>query len=468
MLYRETAEKIAAFIKEHKLSAGTKLPTYRALAKLFGVSLHTVGSAMERLHNKGLVNISPQSGVFVMEEAWQALYPNAFNWQNYFNKTKCLPVDLLKRFSDSRKENQDSGGGYVLSNLGLSPEFNYLAMIKNSLRKAACDLPYEELVIPTEERLSKYSAAIAEYMRRYGIDLPPDNILPSKGGHHSLLIIALAFFSPGTVCYYISPSLLDVSALFDLAGLIKKPIPSGKDGIDLDYFTDEIRKGEKSFIVISPELNLSGARLSVNKRQKLYHLCYTNQIPIIELDEYRGYLSETLPPIKAFDKHGIVFYIGTFSDVTHAFIDAGWIAASHELIERLKFLNISLCMMPEIIPHEALYEMLTSGEYERFILGLQKEMEQRGGELSVLLDENLSDIAAWNRNSNIFFWVKFNNFIDVQKIASNAEGLTISEYSRYAFAEKNSVFINSTSLKRSELAEAVKLLSRIARKSIRD
>ncbi|MDR2400843.1 MAG: PLP-dependent aminotransferase family protein [Deferribacteraceae bacterium] len=466
MLYRETADKIAAYIKERKLSAGTKLPTYRSFSELFGVSLHTVGSAMERLHNRGIVNISPQSGVFVMEEAWKAFYPNAFNWQNYFNKTGRLPVELLKRFSESRRGNGETRSRYVLSNLGLSPEFGYLPMLKDALKKAVLDLPYEHLVIPSEEHFEKYAETIAEYMRSYGVDLPAGSVLPTRGAYHSLLIIALTFFSPGTVCYYVSPSMLDVSGIFDMAGLIKRAVPSGREGIDLDYFSEAVRKGEKAFIVISPELNLSGVQMSLGKRQKLYHFCHTNLIPIIEVDEYRGYLSETLPPVKAFDKHGIVFYIGTFTDITHAFIDAGWIAASEELIERLNLSNISICMMPEIIPHQAIYEILTGGS-KGFISNLQNELEERGRELNLLLDEYLGDIAVWDRNSKVFFWVKFPNYIDAQKIAANSEGLTVAEYSKYAFAEKNSVFISTASSNRSEMPDAVRLLSKIARKSMR-
>jgi GntR family transcriptional regulator of abcA and norABC len=467
MLYRDTADKIVVYIKEKKLTAGTKLPTYRAFADLFGVSLHTVGSAMERLHHKGIVRISPQSGVFVMEQAWQVLYPNAFDWHDYFDKINQVPLDLLLRFSESRRTDENKSR-YVLSNMGISPDFGYLPMLENALKKTVTNLPYEKLVIPTEEHINKYKAAIAEHMRCYGIDLPDGSVLPAKGVYHSLLLIALTFFTPGFVCYYVSPSLLDVSGVFEMAGLRKTPLPSDKDGINLEYFSEAVKNGRKGFLVISPELDLSGARMGLERRRQLYHLCYSNLIPIVEIDEYRGYFSDWFPPIKALDKHGIVFYLASLSSVMHAFMDTGWIAATPELIERLAFMNISICSMPEIIPHNAQFEILSGDEYGRFLIGLQKELKERQKEFNALLDKQLGDIATWNRSLKVFLWVKFHDHIDVHKIAANNEGLTVSEYSRYAFADKNSVLINLASLSRGDMAEGIKLLSKVARKSLKD
>ena len=73
---------------------------------------------------------------------------------------------------------------------------------------------------------------------------------------------------------------------------------------------------------------------------------------------------------------------------------------------------------------------------------------------------------VWNRQAEVSFWVKFVDYIDARKIAENTDGLTLSEYSQYTFAEHNSVFISVMGIKEADMEPAVKLLSTIARKSL--
>ncbi len=466
-LYMNIADKIAAYIMENKLQPGDKLPTYREFADLFGVSVHTVGSALERLQYKGMVDIRPQSGIFVMEDAWNTLYPNTFDWHAYFSKTKKVPIDVLRRFRDSRKRYDPSSTRYVISNLGLSPEFGGHPLWEKSTRKALANLTPDSLYIPPTDDLLRYNYALAEHMKYYGLDLPPDNILLTKGTNFSLLFIALTFFSPGTICYYLSPSMLDVSVFCDITGFIKTPIPTDSEGIDLEYFSERIRKGVKSFLIVSPEIALSGTTMSVKRRRDLYHLCHTNGIPIVELDEYRDYRSESLPPIKALDRHGIVFYVGTFHNTLNNSAEAGWVAATPELIERLTYVELSMWTGCEMLPHQTVYEMLTSGEYRNYVTKLQKVMRERERRLNSLLDKYLGDIAKWNRNSEVFFWVRFKDHIDVKKITANKEGLTLGDYSQYAFSENNSIMISLTGIRQADLEGAIKQLSYLARKSIK-
>ena len=466
-LYREIADKIAAYIKEQKFEPGAQLPTYREFSKLFGVSTHTVGSALERLHYKGLVDIRPQSGIFVMEEAWNTLHPNTFNWNNYLKRTKEMSLTVLKRFSESRERYVPSINRYILSNLGASPNYGWHPIWKKATENAIQKLSPETLNFLSNEELLEIAGALAEYMKEYGLDVPAGDILLTKGTNHSLLYIALTFFSPGAICYYVSPSMVDVAVFCDITGMRPIPLPVDEEGFDLDYFARKIKKGVQSFLIVSPELGMSGMSISIKRRREIYQFCYLNGIPIIEMDEYRDYHIDSKPPIKAFDKHGIVFYTGSFSNTINNSIDAGWVVAAPELTERLRYVLLSMWTGCEVLPHRTVYELLKSGDYALYIKKLRLIVQEKKKLLLSLLEEYLSDLAFWDKKAELFLWVRFRDHIDVHKIVANKEGLTLGDDSQYHFAPKNSILISLTWISEDNLREGIKLLAKIARNSLR-
>ncbi len=466
-LYMDVADRIAAYIKDSRLNPGDKLPTYRDFAKMMGISVHTVGSAIERLHYKGLVDIRPQSGIFVMEDAWKALYPNAFNWQSYFYKSRKVPVTVLKRFMESRWHSVRPDSAYVISNLNLSTEFGWYPLWRKADGEVMGSVKPEQISLTSVDDQMCVNIALAEYLAYYGLDVPYQNILPTGDSNCSLMLLALTFFAPGTVCYYVSPSMVDVSSLCEIANFVKIPLPTGDDGIDMEYFARQISKGAKAFLIVSPELALSGKSMSLQRRKELYNLCYANKIPIVELDEYRDYMSVSTPPLKAFDKHGIVFHVGNFNGTMGNALRVGWIAAAQELIERLAYVQLSMNIGINYQAHCAVCGLLADGSYRRYVSALQQKMRAREKALNSLLDEYLCDIAVWDRHSYVFFWIKFADHIDTQKVADNKDGLTLSEFSQYAFAEDNSIFISLTGMNECDLRPAIQLLSKTARKSIK-
>jgi GntR family transcriptional regulator of abcA and norABC len=465
-LYMQIADKISQYIKTNQLQPGDKLPTYREFANLFNASVHTVGNAIERLHYKGIVDIRPQSGIFVMEEAWKILSPKAFNWQAYFSKPKEPHSELFRRFSKSRTIYEGRLNQHVLSNIGLAPEFGGYDVWKKAVNKALNNVSAQSLFIPTLDELDKYNHAIKQYMDSYGLNLPEESILLAKNTNFSLLLIALTLFAPGTQCFYVSPSILDVSSFFEMVGLVKIPLPIDDDGIDLEYFSQRINRGGKAFIVVSPELALSGARMSMKRRKELYHLCHTNNIIIVELDEFREFSSTSLPPIKSLDRHGIVIYVSTFAHSLNNSAEVGWISASPELIERLSYMYISMWIGVEILLQQALYEMLTDGSYAEYTTSLRSSMRGRENRLNALLERHIGDIATWSQSAEVFYWIKFDNRIDVSKLVNNSEGLTMSSNAQHIFAPKNSIFVNLMGINDADLEPAIRQLGEIARKSI--
>ena len=459
-LYESVAERIEKYIIEMNLLPGDKLPSYRSFADILGVSANTVSNAIERLNHKGVLKILPQSGVFVMQDAWTAMFPKQFNWYEYFNRSKKLPIQFLRQW---RKFSYD------MSHIALLGDETWERLFEEAVARAVSQIEARSLIKMDWMGYPPLCEAIKDYMQHHGVTLRDNNILITKGINQSLLSLILTFFSPGTLCYFVSPSALEVSAVFDITGVIREPLPAGSDGVDISYFTSRIKKKAKrtkSFFLVMPVNHaISGTTMSLDKRRELYNVCYANNIPIIELDEYRELAGAPLPPIKAFDKHDIVFYVASFSKLFSSSLDVGWVAASAELIERLSYVRSSMWFGGEKLLQCITYNLLKHESFSGYIRQMRTILKNRRDAVNGFLDEYMGDIATWDRDFEFFFWLKFHDFIDIRKMAANSENIAIADHAQYAFGEKNAIFISITAFDEDECREAIKQISLLARRS---
>lgn len=67
MSYRRIAEDLKERIEAGEYPPGSKLPSYKELARLYSVHVSTVARVVALLADRGLVEGSPGRGVFVKE-----------------------------------------------------------------------------------------------------------------------------------------------------------------------------------------------------------------------------------------------------------------------------------------------------------------------------------------------------------------------------------------------------------------
>jgi GntR family transcriptional regulator of abcA and norABC len=142
--------------------------------------------------------------------------------------------------------------------------------------------------------------------------------------------------------------------------------------------------------------------MSVQKRRELYNICRINKIPIIEIDEFRDFHPNPLPPLKAMDEYGIIVYMGTFSSILSRSINVGWISASKGLISHIASVNLAIGQNYNTFQQHIVYEALSSGEYHRYTTSLQNRIQERKAPTNGILETHLRGIADWKSSSDIF------------------------------------------------------------------
>ncbi len=460
--YLSVREEILKYIRRNYLMPGDKLPTYRELAELFGTSTRTIGTALDNLQHRGVLDIRPSSGVFIAGDPSGGNSGDKMAISEYISsKTTLRPADKVL----ARHEVDMNLSGWVFST-----EFGWYDIVKESISAAM------KKQVGRNGEYNLYSTygylplrqEVSEYLKFHGINASPDNVLPAGGIYQALLIVATAFFSQNSMCFVPSPSLTDRSVIFRLKGVEKVAVPLDNEGPDLDYIASRIKKRKKAYLIVSPVIHCaSGVTMSMQRRRDLYNLCHANRIPIIEIDENREFHPNPLPPLKAIDRHNIVIYIGCLPRSVTVSFDISWIVPSGSIMDELAYTRMGFMEYHNNLAQMAAYEMLNGGRFRKHAALVRQALSERHIWFNALLGEYLGDIAFWDANSCFFYWLHFAGHIDVQAMVKNAEGIVFLDNNYFEFAPKNSIPVCPLQYKKERLEEGIKKLSLLARSCVK-
>ncbi|EMF7246864.1 PLP-dependent aminotransferase family protein [Klebsiella variicola] len=268
--YKSLVDDMAAKIRNGTLTAGTQLPTHRALAIQAGISLATASRVYAELEIIGLVKGETGRGTFVRE----------------------FPV--------SPGQHVDQ---HAVATDMLDLNFNYPALPEQAelLREAFRQLTsagdiepflrYQPHAGRMQDRLS-----IADHLS--GADFRPaaDDVLIVNGAQHGLAMVALGLLSPGDVVAVDTLTYPGFKAVAGLAHLELLPIPPAGHGADLDVLESLCRLRRIRAIYTMPTLhNPMGWVTDLPHRLRLIALARRYDMLIIE-DAAWSFLIENSPP----------------------------------------------------------------------------------------------------------------------------------------------------------------------------
>ena len=462
-LYLSVQNAILDYIKDNHLAEGDKLPTFRELAILFQTSIYTVSTAAENLQSQGLLEIRPQAGTYIARDALNEIYQGELVWDNYLHRKKMHPIS--KNYA------------YIYPNINMSypffcEEFGWYPVFEQAVSAALKNVAKPDHLsnLKGGKGFMPLRKQVSEYIKDYGIDAHPDLIIISGSAFYTRQMIASTFFSEGDMYFIPSPSLEELGdyALRRMTRVECVPVPFDEEGMSVSYIASKINRRKKAYLLVSPVIQSNnGITMSLNRRKEIYNLCYKNNIPIIEMDEYRDFHPNPLPPLKAMDKHNIVIYIGTFERVLSRSIGVSWIVAPPSLAESLIYSNTMHYLHFQVFNQMIVNEALKSGMYRQFTIDIKEKLKEHYALLNNLLDTYMGDIAEWDRQADIFFWLKFADHIDVREMVKQSSGLSFITYTSYKFAPKNAIWITPIRFSAKELPIVIKKLSHLARKSLK-
>jgi 2-aminoadipate transaminase len=268
-------------------------------------------------------------------------------------------------------------------------------------------------------------AWIAEYMRSRGVTCDESQVFITNGNQQGLTILSRLFLEPGDPATTEAITFTGVQQVTAGRGAIMHTVPVDlHTGADTDALEAVFAQHRPRMAVIIPDFhNPLGVSLTVEKRAKIAALAAEYGVPVVEDDPYSAlrFEGEMLPPIKAFDEAGYVFYLGSFSKMLAPGLRLGWMVAPPELLTRLITIRESIDLESSALTQRAVYAFLSQGLLLPHLEQLNTANKTRRDAMLAALDEHFSDFAHWTQpDGGLFVWLTLPENVDTWALLSEA------------------------------------------------
>lgn len=317
---------------------------------------------------------------------------------------------------------------------------------------------------------------IAEYMRGRGVDCTAENIFITNGNQQGLALMSRLFLDSGQAVVTEELVFTGIQQITAGRGAEVRTIPTDYDtGAEMDAFEAALRQYPKPrFAVFVPDFhNPLGVSLSEEKRAQAAALAAEYHVPLIEDDPYSPlrFVGCPVPPIKAFDEAGMVFYLGSFSKMLAPSMRLGWIVAPTALIPKITVLRESLDLESSTLIQRTVHEFLSRGLLAGHLENLNRVNQERCAALMEALDAHFADIAAWTvPTGGLFSWLTLHDDdLNTWTLFEEAVQRNVAYIPGAAFAVhggfENTIRLNFSNVTPENIHEGVRRLAEVVKNS---
>lgn len=425
--YEKFAEQIAELIRSGMLAPGEKVPSVRHASRTYGVSPSTVFQGYYLLEDRGLIQARARSGYFVRELARHSLAEP----QTSQTPTQTTEVDVSELVFSVLASLKDPGT-VPFGSAFPSPQLFPLARLARSMAHSLRDMQPQAVIADMTEGNPNLRRQIALRYRVSGVQLPQEELVITSGAMEALNLCLQCVTQPGDLVAIESPAFYATLQVLERLKLKAVEIPvNPREGIDLDVLSERLASLPiRSCWFMSSLQNPLGASMSDSKKEALYQLLHSHQVPLIEDDVYAElyYGSQPPKPVKSFDRDGLVMHCGSFSKCLAPGYRVGWVAGGRyaEQISRLKLMTT---LSPSVPAQAALADYLQHGGYDRHLRKLRHALEvQQASMLASAARHFPASTKVTRPNGGYFLWFEFPEQVDALRLFQLAltEGISLA------------------------------------------
>ncbi len=314
---------------------------------------------------------------------------------------------------------------------------------------------------------------LAAYMRQRGVPCDPEQIFITNGCQQGLSILSRLFLDPGAPAVVEEITFTGIQQVTAGRGAEIYTVPTDlSTGVDVDALEEAFQRTPRPRLaVLIPDFhNPLGVSISPEKRMRIAALAARYGVPVIEDDPYSllRFEGEPLPPIKAYDEAGFVFYLGSFSKMLAPAMRLGWIVAPKALVPKITVLRESFDLESSTLIQRAVADFVTRGMLDTHLTAFNPQNRVRRDALLAALDTHLGDTATWTRpEGGLFVWVTLPEYVDTWEMFAEAVERKVAYIPGAAFAVDgdygNTLRLNFSNVQPDAIWEGVARLARVIR-----
>ena len=348
-LYEQIYNYIKSEIHAGTLSAASKLPSTRALAKHLQISRSTVELAYEQLISEGYVETIPWKGYYVS--------------------------DLLGMYHIETEEGQKRSEAkevkanyrYDFTPNGIELEYFPYATWRRLTKKVQNEQENEIFQLGDQKGERIFRETIASYVHQArGVNCDPGQVIIGAGNDYLLLLLQFLIGSSHVIAME-NPGYLHgyriLSRLFDRV----EAVGSDKNGMCVE----ELGQTEADIAYVMPSHQYPlGTVMPIKRRMELLNWAYEKPGRYIIEDDYDSefrYKGKPIPALQGNDRQGKVIYLGTFSKAVAPSIRISYLILPKELLKIYEEKGRAISSTVSRIDQMILNEFITGGYMERHL-----------------------------------------------------------------------------------------------------
>jgi len=318
---------------------------------------------------------------------------------------------------------------------------------------------------------------IAEHMGTRGVKCSPDEVFITNGNQHGLAILSRLFLDPGQPAVIEEVTFTGIQQVTVGRDAAIRTVPTDlEDGVEMDALEAALSRSPKPrlAVLITDFHNPLGVSVAPDKRPVLAEMAARYGVPLVEDDPYAPlrFSGEAIPPIKAYDREGWVFYLGSFSKMLAPALRLGWMVAPTSLMPRITTIRESFDLESSTLYQRAVAEFMSRGLLEPHLERITDVHGARRDVMIQTLEEELSGIARWSRpDGGVFVWASLPEQLDTAKMFHRAIEEKVAYIPGGVFSvdgsTRNAVRLNFSNVKPDAIREGVRRLSGVIREALR-
>ncbi|WP_055109187.1 MocR-like pyridoxine biosynthesis transcription factor PdxR [Paenibacillus ihumii] len=369
-------------IHEGTLPEGTRLPSSRELAGMYGMSRGSVSQAYDMLHAEGYIRSVLGSGTYVSHTVPRlAEQPRAGAAIELSAWGRAVAESLREDQAGSSRE-----GMISFCDAGPSLEQFPLAEWKSAIAAAVREELNASLALGDAAGDIELREAIAAHLRRSrGIAADAEQICLFNGSMQALMLLTQLLLGQGQPAVLENPCYTGISRAVAACGGTAVAAPVDGDGI-------VPRDWDARLLFVTPGRQFpTGAVLSPARRRELLAWAARRNAVIIEDDydsEFR-FAGRPLEPLKALDREDRVVYVGSFSKTMFASLRIGYAVLPPSLtLPAIRAKALYEPVSPARLEQRALARFMRRGEYARHLRRMRRYYGEKQEGFRAMMQEH--------------------------------------------------------------------------------
>lgn len=348
-LYEQIYNYIKSEIHAGTLSAASKLPSTRALAKHLQISRSTVELAYEQLISEGYVETIPWKGYYVSELS------GMYHIETEEGQKRSEVQEVRENYR------------YDFTSNGIELEHFPYATWRRLTKKVQNEQESEIFQLGDQKGERIFRETIASYVHQArGVNCGPEQVIVGAGSDYLLLLLQFLLGSGHTIAME-TPGYLHgyriLSNLFD--GIVT--VEGDKNGMSVDALRNT--EADIAYLMPSHQYPL-GTVMPIKRRIELLNWAYEREGRYIIEDDYDSefrYKGKPIPALQGNDGQGKVIYLGTFSKAIAPSIRISYLILPKELLAVYEKKGRALSSTVSRIDQMLINEFITGGYMERHL-----------------------------------------------------------------------------------------------------